>query len=163
MEKSPPAPKFCPFCESVRIKKASTFEKQLTGYDCSLDIYLCRNCFMVFGVDYPKRPIEEKHTISIGKDEKIIRAFIEREALDFTPNKDQEWIDDVFRIIEGHLDGIINSRYIFIKSYGNSGILLRELKLPYSTGKMNRDYTINLCTCGKLEHTAILTWIVDID
>jgi hypothetical protein len=87
----------------------------------------------------------------------LIKAFIEREALDFTPNKDESWINKVCAKIYRQIKTIKNGNYVSIQSFGQAGCFSRELKLDIYSGKADTNYFIKLCTCGRLEHTCQMT------
>ncbi len=68
-----------------------------------------------------------------NKDTDLIIAFAMREAKDYNPPKDEEWIAQVIRnIIDKIPDNLGQLKLI---SIGNAGVTLRELTL-YGAGKI---------------------------
>ena len=96
------------------------------------------------------------------KDKLLIKAFIEREAKDFSPAKSDDWINEVCDKVCKDADEIKDGDYLNINSFGNAGGLIRGLKIDVmkdSDYKKRFDYEITLCTCGQLNHTVILNKI----
>ncbi len=69
----------------------------------------------------------------IEKDIDLIIAFVIREAQDYNPPKDREWILNVVENIHSKLPD--NLGHLKLISIGNSGITVRELSL-YGTGNV---------------------------
>jgi hypothetical protein len=88
---------------------------------------------------------------------KLIKAFIEREAEDFTPNKPEDWVKAVLEMIKGKVAGIEDGNYLTINSYGNAGFLSSQLKIDiYCKCDKSFNYNIRLCPCGQLKHTVFM-------
>jgi len=96
---------------------------------------------------------ETKKSIISEKDYDLLKEFIQREAKDFTPNKNDEWIEAVFKLIIERTNKLKDTDRLHINSYGNAGGLARSLILDVYNGEHNKDYEVMLCTCGKLNHT----------
>ncbi len=69
----------------------------------------------------------------IEKDTDLIIAFVMREAQDYLPPKDKDWILKVVENIHSRLPD--NLGHLKLISIGNSGITVRELSL-YGVGKI---------------------------
>lgn len=69
----------------------------------------------------------------LEKDADLIIAFVIREAQDYNPPKDKEWIVKVIETIHSRLPD--NLGHLKLISIGNSGITVRELSL-YGAGKV---------------------------
>lgn len=89
-------------------------------------------------------------------DKVLIKAFVEREAQDFTPVKDEEWISKVCQMIHNKVRTIKNGNFLKIQTYRNVGTKNRELTLDIFSGSHNINYIITLCTCGQLTHTCLM-------
>jgi hypothetical protein len=90
----------------------------------------------------------------------LIRAFVEMECYEL--KESPEWTDKIMELIHTKILSLKGKAvgYITINSRGNVGCLIRALKLDFCCatceGDIERDYEIELCPCGKLNHTAFL-------
>lgn len=89
------------------------------------------------------------------KDLDLIKAFVKREAQEYTPNKNKNWCDKIFdNIVKGVNKIKGKANYIHIKSFGNVGCLSAQLILTVKNGKWSqeKDIDVHICACGRLEH-----------
>ena len=96
---------------------------------------------------------ETKKSIINENDYELLKEFIRREAKDFTPNKDENWIEDVFKLVIKRTSKLKDTDRLHINSYCNVGVMTRSLILDVCEGEHDKDYEVTLCTCGKLNHT----------
>lgn len=68
----------------------------------------------------------------IEKDEDLIIAFVVREAKDYIPPKDNDWIVKVVHQIKQKVPDNLGT--LILTCIGNSGVTVRELKI-YGAGK----------------------------
>ena len=91
---------------------------------------------------------------------KLIRAYIDCEACDYTPNKNNEWRDAAFKLIQEKLKDIKTVSVVKIESYGNAGGCVRSLSFDYApehhdknvNTSFSKEYIISFCPCGELDH-----------
>ena len=90
-----------------------------------------------------------------SKDIVLIKDFIKREAQDYTPSKDEKWVNELNKIVISEIEKITEKvNFIHIASRGNVGCLQRELVLTPTDGfwDIGANVHVDLCTCGKLNH-----------
>lgn len=90
------------------------------------------------------------------KEKELIRAFIKREAQDFS-HRDykSDWVDAVYTKVMNRYNSEKKSECsnFCIKSTTNMGLRVRELYFDY--GKRDETVYITLCPCGKISHIIV--------
>ena len=93
----------------------------------------------------------------------LVRAFVEREANDYTPAKDLEWIAAMEKKIERSLAQVDASEVRFI-SLSNIGLISRSLMIPVVRSEVaksgdlvwaERNYDFIFCACGCVKDSSL--------
>jgi len=92
-------------------------------------------------------------------DEKLLKAFLEREAMDYAihkvnENSIKEFAETRLEKIKTELDKFPKCNRIIVSSHGNAGCVIRQLKFDPADGYFDLsspELEVNLCTCGILD------------
>lgn len=119
--------------------------------------------------------MENKKLISIFNEPglRVVKSFIECEALQYRRNVDNEmpeqhghkklglslegekWVEGVTKKIVKGIQKIGKSNRVIFRSHGNTGVLVAELAMD-ADGKYwdwkKPDIIVDFCICGRLEH-----------
>ena len=86
------------------------------------------------------------------RDLPIVKAFLEREALDYGNKVPQVFANFLLsEITEGLAQYEGKANYLILRSYGNAGCMNRSLILTPSPWDSKGNVNVDLCTCGNPE------------
>ena len=93
----------------------------------------------------------------------LLEKFIEREAMDYTPRKNEVWMKEVRNKILAEIGKEAIIKTLQINSTTNLGVCIRRLQIDInknitedaSLDNLIADFKLTLCPCGSLEHILI--------